>query len=520
MERLRSMGPLVAAALVWLTTAGHTLNFREMAAAKGWVPAESYSLHSAYLLAIGLTLLLCPRLLGYRHSRGQALAGLGLFALGSFINGIAIHWPVEGFVLGRVLAGIGGGVILFSVPNLLEPHWETVFLWVSILLPPLGPTVIAGASFLYGWSAWEGGFLFEGFFALVCLVGIMAMPMAERGEPRVAALDWPLHYWPWLAVAVIGIWYCLHWGQLDGWYESPRALVAMAAGTLGLLWVAWLLAPATGGWEFRHNWLRFLLIAYAGSVQFFHGTTMTIYSGLFVNLDVWQRSWLVWSMPIGVALALGLAALWLRRTSLGRGAIFFGLVVLAAGMYLLHQQTMGWPYWDVQNVQDLHWYRAPLWWQLAPGRIVAGFGLGWLMASVTALASPRPAVELHVRQLFPVVQTLAGGLAIGVLVTWLMIGHQVQYSYTSENVGTFQTQELSQRLPEWQDELVQHGASPAAAGRQALALIYKGVNYQAYNQTYAEFYAGFGAVALTLAIFVALVGVWQYAKNREIATSR
>ncbi len=54
--------PAFALAAVWLTTAGHTASFREMTAARGWVTAESYSLHSIFLLAITLTLLVAPRL--------------------------------------------------------------------------------------------------------------------------------------------------------------------------------------------------------------------------------------------------------------------------------------------------------------------------------------------------------------------------------------------------------------------------------------------------------------------------
>ena len=54
--------PTFALVAAWLTTAGHTANFREMEAARGWVTAEGYSLHSIYLLTIALTLLAAPAL--------------------------------------------------------------------------------------------------------------------------------------------------------------------------------------------------------------------------------------------------------------------------------------------------------------------------------------------------------------------------------------------------------------------------------------------------------------------------
>ena len=49
--------PLLPLAVVWLTTAGHTMNFREMGIGKGWVAADVYSLHSVYLVSIALVLL-------------------------------------------------------------------------------------------------------------------------------------------------------------------------------------------------------------------------------------------------------------------------------------------------------------------------------------------------------------------------------------------------------------------------------------------------------------------------------
>src|SRR5437660_8980569 len=79
--------PLLSVALVWLTTAGHTMNFREMSAGRGWVAAENYTLHSSYLIALGLTLLAAPRLIGPFRFRGLTLAGLALFVLGSAVNG-------------------------------------------------------------------------------------------------------------------------------------------------------------------------------------------------------------------------------------------------------------------------------------------------------------------------------------------------------------------------------------------------------------------------------------------------
>jgi hypothetical protein len=273
------------------------------------------------------------------------------------------------------------------------------------------------------------------------------------------------------------------------------------------------------GEALRENGFRLVLVAFSGAVQFFHGTTMTIYSSLFVNYNVWQRSWLVWSMPLGVALALGLASLWLRRAPLGRVGALLGLLSLAAGMSLLNRVTMEWPYWLVQNSMELNWFQAPLHWEQTPGRIVTGFGLGLLMASVTNMASRRADVEIHVRQLLPVVQTISGGLAIGVLVTWLLTGHQTHYSYTAE-ASTIQAQEYSTRMSDMREALIRSGLTRDVADRQTLSMFSKAVHYQADNLTYAEMYGTFCESALVLAGLVILSITWSRLRGGHLSRYR
>ncbi|MFZ9862521.1 MAG: hypothetical protein ACO3GX_15735, partial [Gemmataceae bacterium] len=78
-ERFLRGRPIFALAVVWITTAGHTMNFREMDAARGWVPAQGYGLHSALLFSIALGFMLA-RCLPEKISALQ-LTRIGLFAL-------------------------------------------------------------------------------------------------------------------------------------------------------------------------------------------------------------------------------------------------------------------------------------------------------------------------------------------------------------------------------------------------------------------------------------------------------
>jgi hypothetical protein len=508
-DRLLDGWPLLAVALVWLTTAGHTMNFREMSAGRGWVAAENYTLHSSFLIALGLTLLATPRLLGPFGFRSVTLAGLTLFVLGSAVNGFFITWPLTWCIAGRIVAGIGGGFVIAAAPGLLDPRWDRTFAWAGIVLPPLGPAFVSGASFVYGWSSWEGGFLLEGAAGLVCLIGILVLP-PERGRQSLGtAAHWPLAYLPWLVLAIGCAWYCLHWGQLQGWLESGSVVTALTAGGLSLVWGGWVLWPHLDGAALRENGLRLVLMAFGGVVQFFHGTTMTIYSSMFANYNAWQRFWLVWSMPLGAALALALAVFWQRRRPLGWPGVLLGLLFLAGGMGLLHRLTLSWPYWSLQYTADVNWFQAPLHWQQAPGRLVVGFGVGLLLVALTSLASRRAEVEVHVRQLLPVIQTVAGGFSISLLVLWLLIGHQTHYSYTAE-ASSIQVQEYAARLVDLRERQIHAGVPAETANRQAMSLFYRSVNLQADNLTYAEMYGVFGAAALFLAGVVLLRMAWDW----------
>ena len=214
--------PAFALAAVWLTTAGHTANFREMDAARGWVTAEGYSLHSIYLLALTLTLLAAPRLARWSGSYPLVLAGLTMLGAGSLVNGVWTHAPRELLVLGRVLAGIGAGLVIRSAPRILPAGQEGRVAWAGIVLPAAGPVVIALAVEWSPWWSWQGGFLFEVVLALLSLALVLSIadpPDLDRDSPRGPTER--LDYLPAAVVAALSVWYVMHWGQLHGWLEGP-----------------------------------------------------------------------------------------------------------------------------------------------------------------------------------------------------------------------------------------------------------------------------------------------------------
>jgi hypothetical protein len=490
-RRLAVAGPLAALVAAWLTTAGHTANFREMSASRGWITSVSYGLHSGYLFSIALTVLafpLFPRLL---PSAALARLGLILLASGSFLNGIDLHAPYVLALFGRVLAGAGAGLVLCAGPRLLPGGRSPVTDWFGIVLPAFGPLTIAGASITYGWSSWEGGFLFEGVLALFGLAALVAAgPAPEPATPPHS----PLWYWPALVVGIGCVWYLLQWGHLSGWAGDRIVILVGFAGAVALtaaLWLAWPeLDPAAVP--------RGLLIGYAGAVQFFLVSETGVFGGLFVNVSDWLRAFQIW--PLGIGAAVAVAASRVLRLTPTRGDAIAGLLVLAAGMGLAYETMIGWPFWDVLNPVEFHWFAAPQAWEFAPARFLIGFGHGYVIASEARRAHPDPAREARARPVLQAAQFVGGGVGIGVLSTVLLAGHQWEYSYAADR-GSIQAAEVAARTDTLREAYA--AAGDADPGRRADVLMFRSVNYQADALVFAGIYAGFGVTSLAAAVLVA-----------------
>jgi len=504
---LLSGRPLLALAVVWLTTAGHAMNFREMAIGQGWVSAELYSLHTVFAVAVALALLACPALSQHLSSRRLAQLGLLILAAASFLNGLYIHAPLGIFLAGRALAGVGVALVIYFAPRLLDLRWENPTTWASILLPVAGPAAISAASMVHGWSDWEWGFLLEGAAALISLMVLLSM--AEVPELPPPAPQASPTFLPFLVLGSAALVYCLHWGQLYGWLESADIVIAAALGTISLALALLLVSPWLDLLALKEGWVRLLLFFFGGACQFFHGTSMNIYGGLLLNFSTWQRSWLIWSLPLGVATGLVIARLaWQRwRIWLGLPGAIAGLLILAAGMFHSYQLTLDWPYWQIQNVADLNWFPAPQHWELAPGRFLMGLGIGLFMIAMDTMASPDPEREERLRPFLLVTQFYGGGIGIAVLVNFFLIGHPIHYSYVADR-DVIQAEEFAQRRAVLRDALSQAGES--APDRQAEVLLFRTVNYESDNLVFAEIYAAFVVAALSLAALCLGLLVWNW----------
>lgn len=497
---LAAFCPMVAMTAVGLTAAGHTITFREMDAARGWITAEGYSLHSSFLFAIALSLLAGPWSAQLCTGRTLCIWGLSLLAAGSFGNGLFLVAPLPTLVIFRVISGFGAGLVLVSSPRLVPSNWRARADWCNIVLPTTGPYFIAVASMTYGWANWEGAFLFEGTLALIALACVVFLrPAMDMPAPA----RYQLTYWPCLVVVLAGVWYVMHWGQLSGWLTDSTIFKVVLASAISAIVALWLIWPQLEPAVVAQAGPRLLFVCFAGLVQFFNVSEMGVYGALLVKYDAVQRSFLIVSVSLGAAAGLAFGRLAWSRHPPGRPGSTAGLLILAAGMAMAHHATMNWPFWSILNTVDLNWFAAPQYWQLFPARFLMGFGTSLVLLSELTRLNPVPEREARIKPILQAAQFVGGGLAVGFLSTILLTGHQTQYSYAGDR-GFIQPQEVIERQSRVQTVLSASGST--GAGRQAEVLMFRSVNYEADNLLFAWIYGMFIVVALTLA---AVQGAWM-----------
>lgn len=492
---------LAALAIAWLTTAGHTMNFKEMDGAMGWISAQGYGLHSALLLSIVFGFILAKKVTPIFSDLFLTRLGLVGLTTGSFINGGLIHAPYSICIAGRIIAGLGAGFILFSSPAMIPAPLQKAGTWAGIVIPAFAPGIVGTAAYIYGWSNWEGGFLFEGALALLAL--LLFIPDLENAKPtNDSTFSWKsLFDMPFFAIFLCGIWYLMHWGQLNGWWESNKVFLASISGAFALGLFIYFASTSEVVLAFKNLWPRLILVFYAGLVQYFNVSDMGVYGGLLINFNVLQRPWLVWSLSFGAAAALATG----QFLHTFRSLPLMGLLILSLGMNLAHARTMGWNYWDPLNQVEFNWFAAPQHWQLAVPRFLMGFGVGWILLGMQhATQGNNDDIEKQSKQQMVVFQFLGGAISIGILVNYLLIGHQYQYSFTADR-GFIQEPIVEEYRGIIENELRTRGFIDPAHGSNSM--MYKAVNYEADNLIFAHIYKMFTMTSLGLALLFIITGM-------------
>ncbi len=190
---------------------------------------------SAFLLASVVGMVLGGDLGDRRGPRAALLTGVGLFASGLLVAGVAQSMPV--FVAARGLQGIGGGIVAVALyvaagqayPPELRPRLFGAISAAWVLPALIGPTV---SGLVTAHASWR--LVFLGLLPLI-VVGLALLLPAVRGfaRPEATVRSAPGRLW-WALVAGAGIGTLQYAGQRRDLLALGLAVAGLAALAAGL----------------------------------------------------------------------------------------------------------------------------------------------------------------------------------------------------------------------------------------------------------------------------------------------
>ncbi|WQF79528.1 Putative major facilitator superfamily, MFS transporter superfamily [Colletotrichum destructivum] len=241
---------------------------------------------SAYLLTTCAFQLLFGKLYAFFPIKTVFLASIGLFELGSAVCGAAPSSVA--FIVGRALAGIGGGgifagtivVMIHSVPLHRRPKYQGAFGAVFGIASVVGP--LLGGAFTSK-ATWRWCFYINlplGGVALLVIVLVLRPPEQDLGGAslweKLRQLDFAGT--TVLVPGVVCLLLALQWGGVEYAWNNPRmiALLVLAAVLLVSFVAVQILLPETATVPPRI--MRNRSIAFASWAAFFNGGHMMIFA--------------------------------------------------------------------------------------------------------------------------------------------------------------------------------------------------------------------------------------------------
>ncbi|GAB3745621.1 MFS transporter [Nocardiopsis nanhaiensis] len=367
----------------------------------GAADATAAAIASAYTLALAVLLVTGGRLgdvFGHRLLLGLGMAG---FVLTSVLCATA---PTAGWlVAARALQGVASAVLVpqvLAIIQILYPAEERgralgLFAAVAGTATLAGPILgaLITAADLFGWG-WRAVFAINVPLGALVLLGLLVVPGGQRtGSVRDLDLPGTASLAGGLTLLVAP----LLWGPGAGWPVWALACLAGAVPTLGALVLrqrrrsragaAVVMDPVLFGFRGLRGALAVTGFVYAAVF------------GLFLTLTLYLQGQLGWSavtvalvvLPwmLGIPAVSGPASRWLVPR-FGRRVLASGLLLMLVGMGALAVALVGGGSgpWAMADGGPVPWALVggdPSPWALVPGLLVAGAGMGLVVAPVLGL---------------------------------------------------------------------------------------------------------------------------------------
>ena len=453
---------------------------------------------TGYIVANVIVLPITGWLSSFFGRRRYFAGSIALFTIASFFCGSA-HTLNE-LVAWRILQGLGGGALLSTAQAILYevfPREEygaamAIFGMGVMVGPTLGPT-------LGGWItdalSWPWIFYINLPFGAFAFALSLTYVRDSRFQQRAGRVDWP-----GLALLAIGIGALqtmLERGERLDWFES-REIVALAVTSAAAL--------ATLVWhELRteHPVIDFRILRgakMAAGVLLGGVLGVCLYATVFV-LPVYLQTVLGFSaQQTGMVILPGaLASAFTMATMARTVGKFDPRITIAAGVLLFALAMVQWSrFTTLSGGGDFFW---PL--------IVRGVGLGLVFVPLTNLAlSDLPMHRIpQGTGLFNLMRQLGGSIGIALSATLLPRFEAVNRAALAEHVSRYDPI-ARERLASLANSMASHGASPAVAQSQALAIVARQVERQALMLSFERIFVLFG-LAFVVALPLLLLMRWR-----------
>ena len=164
----------------------------------------------------------------------------------------------------------------------------------------------------------------------------------------------------------------------------------------------------------------------------------------------------------------------------------FGCALNAVSFFLMTNVSLGMDYWT-----------------LAVPRFVQGFGQGFVFVPLQTLALSTVRMERlsNATSAFNVVRNFGGSMGIAIATSLLARRSQYHQAILTAHVDSWGA-ETADRLRQWTDHFLSHGADQFTAQRRGIAMLYRDTVEQAQVLAYGDVYLMltviFGAVVLLL----------------------
>ncbi|GLY76047.1 MFS transporter [Actinoallomurus iriomotensis] len=361
----------------------------------------------AYMLAMGVLLVVGGRLGDRFGQRRLFLTGMGGFTLASAVAGFSPDPAL--LIVARVAQGAFGALLIPQGMAIMTKAFTPAMLAKAFGLfgPVLGLSSVGGpvlAGFLI--SADVFGLSWRPIFLINIVLGVIGLVMAAKILPRDDDADRSAVVDGWgsglLAVTMLGLLYGLIEGSTNGWSALP--IVSIVVGVLFFAAFAYrqrtathpLITPSLMKNRGFTSGLLVCLVAVAAGTGLLFVLSLFLQEGLHVS----PRDASLGLVPLTLGLvAAGFAAMGGLVAKLGRRLIFIGLTVDLAGC--------GW----VLVLIDHSGTNAGLW-APAPAFFVIGIGLGLSFATIptVALGDAKPDEAGSASGAFSSIQQLASAI--------------------------------------------------------------------------------------------------------------